>query len=163
ACSIVEQKAFDKKSFQDIYPSDDAFKTNFAHKEFLNTSRNKKIVKYILIKLENKATGQDFDLFSDVNSIEHILPENPDENWGWKASEIEKFRYRLGNLCLLERGINHKIENIVYSEKLQALKRSKFLLTKEIAGNYSEWTPDTISARQSGLAKKAVNIWRIDL
>ncbi len=162
----IHNKTFKKdlkvETFNSIYPSDDAFKTNFAHKEFVNTSRNKKIVKYILIKLENKETGQEFDLFSDVNSVEHILPENPDENWNWEDTEIEKFRYRLGNLCLLKKGINQKLGNATYPEKLPALKASSFKLTKKIAEDYSEWTPDTISERQRELAKKAVNIWRID-
>lgn len=62
-------------TLRQVYPGDDAFKADFAAKVINTTqSRNAKIVRYILSKLEKQAGGIDFDPESPNYTIEHVLP-----------------------------------------------------------------------------------------
>lgn len=52
ALKIAQNKKFEISDFQSIYVSDSNFENDFSTKEFKNTTRNHKIVKYILSKIE---------------------------------------------------------------------------------------------------------------
>ena len=52
ALKITQDKAFEIADLQSIYISDSSFENDFSIKQFRNTSRNHKIVKYIFSKLE---------------------------------------------------------------------------------------------------------------
>ena len=57
-----------------VYPNDDAFKADFSEKMIKTTqSRNAKIVRYILCKLEKQIGGVDFDADSPSYTLEHVL------------------------------------------------------------------------------------------
>ncbi|MGJ3560352.1 HNH endonuclease family protein [Streptomyces sp. INA 01156] len=66
--------------------------------------------------------------------------------------------YRIGNVVLLQTGVNSKIGNKSFAEKVEVFEASGFELTRKISEK-SEWTPDSIRLRQTVLAGLAVKTW----
>jgi hypothetical protein len=148
-----------------VYPSDAVFKASFTDKSLATTqSRNKRIVRYLLASIEQRlASGPELDLESDELTIEHILPENPDDGWeSFPEDDQEAFVYRLGNLTLLRSADNRGIGNRPYADKLAAYAQSPITITKKIAADNSEWTPQKLDARQQWMATQATAIWRLN-
>jgi len=146
-----------------IYLSDDAFRVAFIDKSIRTTaSRNKKIMRYILCKLEKQASGQDVDFDSTSYTLEHLLPQNPGQGWdAFRDRDLEALTYRIGNMALLEAGLNRAMGNADYAGKRQVLAQSALSLTRRIAEENAEWTPERIEARQRVLAGIATSVWRI--
>ena len=146
-----------------IYPTDDAFRADFAEKVIsTRATRNRRIVRYTLCQIEKQLSGQDYDIESDSFNLEHVLPQNPGENWNHFTDEaVELFAYRLGNLALLRNSENRDLGNAAYETKRAAYTSSAFLSTKKLAEENAEWTPERISNRQKWMANQATGIWRI--
>ncbi|MEK6750372.1 MAG: DUF262 domain-containing HNH endonuclease family protein [Pseudomonadota bacterium] len=152
------------ESLQEIYPKDDPFKAVFAEKIIRTTdARNNRVVRYILCELERQHSGQDYDFESDTFNIEHVLPQNPEANWEqFTDEEAEAMVYRIGNMALLAKGANKDVGNAAYATKRPVLQASGFDLTRKLAEENADWTPERIAARQKMLAKLATAIWRVD-
>jgi len=150
-------------TLRQVYPGDDAFKADFAEKVIKTTqSRNAKIVRYILCKLEKQDGGIDFDADSPSYTIEHVLPQSPKDGWdAFNDRDLENFVYRLGNMVMLEAGKNKEIGNKPYAEKRPVLQQSRLHLTKKLAEENTDWLPDRLAARQKQLANLATTVWRI--
>ncbi|GAB6050661.1 DUF262 domain-containing protein [Hydrogenophilus islandicus] len=148
---------------RDIYPSDQTFRAAFAEKNIKTTqSRNAKIVRYILRKLEKQSGGIDFDHESAAYTIEHVLPQSPGDGWeAFSDRDLETFVYRLGNMVMLESGKNKDLANKPYAEKRPVLLSSGLHLTSELARENEEWTPERIQRWQEKLAKLATSVWRV--
>ena len=162
ALKISSNKRFEVVDFQTIYVSDLNFENDFSTKEFKNTTRNHKIVKYILSKIEVYQHKNEIDPESDLFTIEHILPENADDTWGnFTFEEINRSVYRMGNLTLLERKLNREAGQKGYVEKIVLFAQSNSELTKTLPDNFNTWNEDKLAARQRELAKHAKAIWKI--
>lgn len=162
ALKITVEKRFEIADFQSIYVSDFNFENDFSTKEFKNTARNHKIVKYIFSKIEEYQYRNEISPESDIFTIEHILPESADESWGdFSNEEINRSLYRLGNLTLLEKKLNKQADTYKYDQKKEFFKQSNSCLTKNIPDEFETWTEAKISARQKKLARDAKSIWRI--
>jgi uncharacterized protein with ParB-like and HNH nuclease domain len=162
ALKIASTKNFAPIDFQNIYVSDLNFENDFSTKEFKNTSRNHKIVKYILSKIEVYQYKNEIEPESDLYTIEHILPENADETWGeFTFEEINRSVYRIGNLTLLEKKLNREADQKHYTKKINFFQQSNSELTKSIPDNFNTWNEDKLAARQRELAKHAKAIWKI--
>ncbi len=146
-----------------IYPADDAFRQDFADKSIKTTqSRNAKIVRYILCKLERQAGGIEFDAESSAYSIEHVLPQSPEQGWDTFADrDLEAAIYRLANMVMLESGKNKDLGNRPYSEKQPVLATSGIQLTKKLADENAEWNPTRLDERQRQLSRLATTVWRV--
>jgi len=147
-----------------IYPGDDSFRAAFAEKSLRTTqSRNKRVVRYILCALEKRLTGTALDFDSDSFNLEHILPENAEAGWdAFSDDEVESLVYRLGNLTLLPRGVNKDLGNAAYAVKKPVYVGSTFGVTRKIADDNADWTPERLAARQQWMANQATAIWRVD-
>lgn len=144
-----------------IYPNDDEFREEFARSE-IPTSRRKKLVKYILGRIEHQIGGRSTVEYDSANvTIEHILPERGGEAWDaeFPPDKHERFCSRLGNYTLLETGANHAIGNAAYTEKRPVYTRSQYELTRSI--DAEDWTPSAIDRRQRHFAQVATAIWRL--
>ncbi len=150
---------------KDVYPEDHQFKASFAEKEFRTTnSRNKKVVRYILFEIERQRSGQDFDFESATYNLEHILPENPSEEWSHiEEAKQDRLIYRIGNMTPLETSLNRDLGNGNYSYKRTVYAQSVFQITKAIAEHYEIWDEAKIEARQKQLASIATGIWKIEI
>ena len=143
-----------------IYVPDDSFAQAFSTK-ILNTKRNKNLVKYILVELENTLSGTSNNFEDASSTIEHILPENPSLQWENSFHPIEQndYVYALGNYTLLEETLNKKASNKLFSEKNVLYKLSKYTMSKDKLA-YNEWTPIIIRIHQDEMAKWACSAWK---
>ena len=146
-----------------VYPTDEAFKAAFADKIIRTTnSRNLRIVRYVLCSLEKQHNGAEPDFESDAFNLEHVLPQNPDAGWdAFSDEEAEAMTYRLGNMALMAKGANKDIGNAPFAAKKPVLATSTFELTRKIAEDNADWTPERIAARQKTLARLATSVWRV--
>jgi len=144
----------------DIAPQKDYFVSQFNEILCKNTEQSRRIVKYILGKIDaslrqTKEVTIDFD---NVN-IEHLLPQKPAKEWGLKISEVKEYVNKLGNLTLLDKRINSIASNKSMREKMEILSDShlpinKLLIEQVTSDNYN-WNEDTIISRQRELAEIA--------
>lgn len=150
-------------TLRQVYPGDEAFKADFSEKTIKTTqSRNARIVRYILCKLEKQAGGIEFEADSPSYTIEHVLPQSPEGGWdAFNDRDLETFIYRLGNMAMLESGKNKEIGNKPYADKRSVLQQSSLCLTRKLAEENTGWLPDRLSARQKQLANLATAVWRI--
>ncbi|OFN04018.1 hypothetical protein HMPREF2638_10605 [Neisseria sp. HMSC055F11] len=146
-----------------IYVEDNRFKVDFSEKSISTSDgRGKKIVRFILCALEKQLSGRDYELSSDSFNIEHILPQNAPDGWGgFSYDESRALVDRLGNMTILNVRVNRDIGTEEYVEKRSYYEDSDYYLTKRLAEQNEEWTPERISAWQSWMANQATAIWRI--
>lgn len=152
------------KALAPIYPNDNTFKPAFAEKSIpTNSSRKKKIVRYILCKIEQHVSqGSPIEFDNDKINIEHILPQNPGEGWETIRDEtLDAFVYRLGNMTLMNASANRDEGNGPFAQKKLAYETSPFGITRMIGEDHEEWNPDWIAGRQFWMAQQAGTIWRI--
>lgn len=147
-----------------IYPGDAEFREAFAAKSIRSTiARNPRIIRYILCKLENRLSGAEVDFESDTLSIEHVFPRSAERGWeAFPERDPESSAFRLGNMTLLEAGKNRDLGNADYETKRVIYLASAFAITRELAEQNAEWTPERIERRQRWMASQATAIWRID-
>jgi hypothetical protein len=148
-----------------IYVADEKFQQDFARLTMETTGQRKKLVKYILARLESHHAGRACDPDTDPGSIEHVLPENPTDDWQAMVprEHWETATYRLGNLTLLEAPANRRVGNAGYSEKAAAYQSSGYSLSRQIAADAAdEWSLEQIDRRQKRLASIAAHVWRLD-
>jgi len=151
------------RALRQVYPTDEQFRGAFSEKQVRTTSaRNRQVMRYILFEVERHVANQAFDYASDKYTIEHILPEHPNESWTTFTDEqVDRCVYRIGNLTPLEATANRDIGNKPYEEKRTVFKGSGFEITKRVAIEHMEWTPERIASRQHWLANQATAIWRL--
>ena len=144
-----------------VYPENDAFRAAFVDKS-LNSRRDRRVIRFILLRLEWKLSGREFDIESATYNIEHVLPENPGADWDHiDERERDALTHRLGNLTLLEASRNRDLGNVAYHGKRETYRGSQFAITRRLAEEFDDWTPEKIDAHQHWMARQATDIWRI--
>lgn len=147
-----------------VYVDDRTFESNFAVYS-INPRGRKKLLKYILCRLEEDVGGIARDPEAEPASIEHILPQNPAADWAeaFSALESEAAVDRIGNTTLHESAVNRNIGSAPYSEKRPAYEQSTYALTRQVAEMApEEWTFGFLERRQQYLAERATQVWRSD-
>ncbi|MCU0549070.1 MAG: DUF262 domain-containing HNH endonuclease family protein [Leptolyngbya sp. Prado105] len=147
-------------SLRSVYVADEKFLQDFSLLSISTKGKKKKLVRYILCKLE--ADAAHIDVNEDSFSIEHILPESPSSDWqqDFTDTQAEEMMYRIGNLTPLEPHLNRQVGNEPYSAKKVVYQQSVYTLTQNVLAE--EWTSNTLATRQQQLARRAVHIWRSD-
>ncbi len=151
------------RALRPVYPSDEQFRSAFGEKQIrTTTARNRQVVRYILFEIERQVSARAFDHASDRYNIEHVLPEHPTDSWGsFTDDQLDRCVFRVGNLTPLAAGPNRDPGNQPYAEKRLFYAQCEFEITRRIAAENEEWTPERIAARQRWLATQATAIWRI--
>ena len=146
------------KNLEEKLPSKVKFEANFDSKlQYLSkTTKQKKLVSYILRKIELKKQNINVELHNI--SIEHIYPEKSVGKWG---TIEDKYISNIGNLVLLDAGLNSKIGNMTYPEKKNIIiKESTIISTKEIFEKYINWSSREIEERRNFLVEYTYNdLW----
>ncbi len=148
-----------------IYVGDEKMRQDFALLTVATRGRRRKLAKYILARLEQRASGRACDPDTDPATVEHILPEHPAEIWNetYPSERWDSGVCRLGNLTLLEASANRGTGNESYRGKLAAYERSGYALTRQIPQLAPEqWAPELVEERRRKLAKEAARAWRSD-
>lgn len=141
-----------------IIPPDETFESAFAGARVAKAN----LARYYLRALQLKADGEFEPQYvpndgGEIN-LEHILPQNPSDEWQIDP-DVQRAHYRrLGNLVLLQVSENDLIANSTYDVKKVSLLKSGFSLTRE-AATYDQWGPDEINQRQAALSTIAVTTW----
>ena len=148
------------ENLKSVYVPDDKFIRDFAYLSISTKGRKKKLARYILWKLELDADTCNKPIDEDGFSIEHILPESPNDSWrnNFSDEEMEEMVYRIGNLTPLEPKLNRQIGNENYSTKREAYQKSSYTLTHNIFAE--DWTSNAIANRQERLSRRAAYIWK---
>lgn len=148
-------------NLKSIYVDDETFENSFLSVS-IDTGK-RKLIKYILVNIENQKANTDIGFDESDATIEHILPQNIEAESKWaenfSGDEVENFTPRLGNYLLLEVDKNKDIGNKYFDEKKEAYKTSKYVMTSSF--NYNEWNTEKIKQHQKEFARIAKSIWRI--
>ncbi|MDR0973164.1 MAG: DUF262 domain-containing HNH endonuclease family protein [Prevotellaceae bacterium] len=160
ALNISETKTYNNKLLETVYINDREFAAAFTTKRFTINSHTTKIVRYILGEIERLSNGNIVDIDNDNNSIEHIMPQSPNNEWTVDDNKIDSLSSRLGNMCLLEKRFNLKASNNNFQIKKALYLQSIFQTTKEIS-DYDQWDENAIGSRQARMAQKAKGIWSL--
>lgn len=132
-------------------------------------------LKYLLYEYEEHLHGGHAPtinwqaIYSNTKSIEHVLPQNPEEDGDWlkkfTPEQAEKYKHTLGNLTLTED--NSKLGRKSFLEKKGKAGQkdacyavSNLRCEVELSG-MDDWTPETIEARQKRLTEWAVKRWYV--
>ncbi len=159
---LNEHRRLNTEKLKQIYIPDDNFELIFSSKEFRRNSQSHKLVKYILSEIDKYKNHTDISFESDLFTIEHILPENPETDWQQFDDEaVSRSVYKLGNLTLLEKSLNKDADNISYEKKKELFKESSCKITNSIPEFYESWTESSIASRQKRLTTEAKSIWKI--
>jgi len=149
-----------REALRPVSVPDEEFRDAFARRSISADGRSKKIVRYILCAIERQIAGGDIRDDTTRASIEHILPENVEQDWREFFSDEQHNRFvnRLGNYALLDPNRNRDLGRAPFSVKLPVLQASLYETTKRIAGN--EWTAGAIDARQRQMSDWASSVWQ---
>lgn len=155
-----------EKELKEISPNKDFFISEFKEIAYRNTEQSRKLIKYILGKIDNscRLTKEELIDFDNVN-IEHLLPQKPGKDWGLKIAEIKQYVNRLGNLTIVDKTINSIAGNKKMQEKVEILTTSRLPINKrlveEIIANNYQWDEGFINKRQEQLAEMAWEVvWK---
>ena len=102
---------------------------------------------------------------NDAN-VEHVFPRNPEENeWGGASNQesLEPLTWNIGNLTILGRRLNNKVQNKEYSVKrAYYADNSELVMAQNIATHYDKWDESTIKARAARLAPLVLEVWNFE-
>lgn len=156
-----------EKELRDATPSEQEFKMRFMELAYKNTEEGRKIIKYVLARMNSylSATDEHKINFNSVN-IEHILPRNPHKDWKLAKKEIAGYVNKLGNLTLLSTKLNSQAQNLTIDKKLSELQISELAITKDVVQfidqNGNNWNETLIMARHVNFAELAFRkIWAV--
>jgi predicted transport protein len=142
------------------FPADEEFRREFKARDLYNfRSRS-----YWLRRLENHDRKERIAV--DEYTIEHILPQNENLSAAWRAAlgpewqRIQQnYLHTLGNLTLT--GYNSEYQDRSFSEKRDmtgGFKESPLRVNANL-GSLEQWNEETIRARATKLAAKALQVW----
>ncbi|MHA6802305.1 DUF262 domain-containing protein [Salinifilum ghardaiensis] len=133
---------------------------------------SKKVRKYVLLRLDEMLAGPDAGVTYDgkVITVEHVLPQNPEEGSAWCAAftddQRELWTHRIANLVLLNRYKNSQAQNYEFEKKKARYFTTRggvtlFALTSQVVSS-SDWTPDLLQQRQQELLGVLTGEWDLD-
>ncbi|MBK9564132.1 MAG: DUF262 domain-containing protein [Saprospiraceae bacterium] len=120
------------------------------------------ISKYVwILDTESKDDTTDISLNFSVATLEHIIPQTPDENTNWKNDFSESFRkeftYRLGNMTLLTQSMNSAAKNYDFSAKKILYAGTKLKITNEMVSDTFLMNEAYIKNRHDLIKNKILN------
>jgi len=141
----------------DLYVTDETFKSDFENFRLAEGQQNRKIAKYILCAIEDQSSGKTCSFDTDESTIEHIAPQAG----GAGKKRGDDLLASIGNLTLLEEGLNRRAGKRPFAEKIAEYERSGYEMARELAAAETvTWDEQSIRKRSHALAKKASSIWR---
>lgn len=140
-------------------PSYDEFEVNFFELRFSRKyTKQKKLVQYVLAKMDQKCRRPGAPVDYEQMTIEHLAPENPGAG---KAKLSDSVVAQIGNLILVDQTLNQNLTNKDFNEKKRILLSSSAWLDDEIK-NATMWGSEQLQVRTKALANLAYNkIWEI--
>lgn len=150
------------KQVIETIPPDEEFRRAF---EIATVSKGW-FARYYLRSLEMTAKGEATPWFvpnddKQVINLEHILPEQPGDNWPeFDEDTARSYVRRIGNLALLLAKSNSDLRSSDFKTKKAVYRSSPYELTRMVS-RVSVWTKNEIAARQRTLADLALKTWQL--
>ncbi|GEN52422.1 HNH endonuclease family protein [Halobacillus faecis] len=138
----------------------------FVNNFELFSTRNNTLGFYILNELEKQKRSGVRPLNHGPNQhIEHIMPKRPSKaqnrmnEWSSvrNSEDYNEFKYRVGNLLIIERELNQRAKNYDFSTKKEVYEESGLYYPSEII-NLDEWDFQSIEKRQKQMAQDALQV-----
>ena len=130
-------------------------------REFISASPKSSVSRMILDRI-TKNQGEGVDWSNKDVHIEHIMPQNPIEEWKLLFDndkiEYEDYLNRLGNLTILQDRLNIRASNNSFNTKKEFYKSSHLAITNSLT-KYNNWGYDQILKRQEELYELSRDIW----
>lgn len=157
--SEINEKDFSEK---DIIKKVNEFVTNFLNdyqlEDYMNEGVDNKtaLVRFMLYEYNKEKHGQVLSLDDYRNlQVEHIFSVNPNydtETYGFERIEIYAKKISLiGNLTILEKGLNSKVGNICPTDKVDGYQESKLQINSHLMANLDKFTLGYIEQRNLDL------------
>lgn len=152
--------------FVDLKPSRSDFIQDFTSStQYSNSSKKKSLLRYILGRFEefNYPEQVNERPIDDSISIEHILPQSPDQHWGLSSEDVKPYVHRIGNLVLVGQGFNSSARNFGIQRKIAELGSTGVNTTADLISDISRndppvWTENEINLRTNELAELAYDV-----
>ena len=101
--------------------------------------------------------------------LEHVAPQTENESWLYTLfgeNEEDRKNYediigQIGNLTLLDSGLNSMAQRKPFEEKKKEYKKSSFLITRELC-DFEEWNLEIIRLRTLWLTEMFNIYWSIN-
>lgn len=141
-----------------IVPGYAEFEPNFVELRFSrNLTKQKKLIQYVLAKIDRTMSNNGVALDYSQMTIEHIAPQSAGSGT-LKDDEIAN----IGNLLLVEKAFNGStLGSKGFAAKKELLEKSKVFLDPVLA-NATVWTATQIEERAKWMAKSAYDkVWKI--
>jgi len=125
---------------------------------------------YLLLRLDSAISDGSATYEHGVISIEHVLPQTPDDESLWSKSFPnknirDKWVHRLGNLVLLSQKKNSSASNYDFDKKKTTYFAkggvSPFPLTTQVLCE-TAWTPEVLERRQRNSISFLHQLWRLN-
>ena len=123
----------------------------------------KQFAKYILLKYEYLQGDNTVHLSDYTNiSVEHILPQNPQDSSKWRSiftdDERKNWTNKLANLILISRRKNSTLSNLDFEQKIERYFKGKIDIfpSGKIFATYQEWNTTLLETRQNEMLSKLV-------
>lgn len=153
--SEINEKEFSEK---DIKEKVREFVTNFLNdyqlEGYMNEGVDNKtaLVRYMLYEYNKEKYDQELSLDEYRKlQVEHIFSVNPNydiETYGFERIEIYAKKISLiGNLSILEKGLNSKVGNICPIDKVNGYQESKLQINSHLMANLDKFTKSYIEDR----------------
>jgi len=146
------------------FPDDEELRKAFYVEHVSN--KNAKEILYCISLYQASSELNDVVRISSLNfSVEHMMPVKWETNWLTESMTEDQKKERssklktLGNLTLVKKRLNSKMQNASWSDKKAHLK---VYATLGITKNYltkERWDESEINARAGDLFKSAVEMW----
>lgn len=140
-----------EKSGNESFPNNTMLLRNL---ETMDMYKSKKVTSLILYEIERLTNAEIPPL--DKLSIEHFYPQTPTQQWremlGDEATNLEQnYLNTLGNLTLTDKGLNSKIRNKSFEDKVKMYEDFGALHLNRYFSNCDKWGIDEIKARAKEL------------
>jgi hypothetical protein len=126
-------------------------------------------LRYVLLRLNSALSGGRAPAKDTIITVEQVLPPSATPD-AWSASfgvgnKRNKHVNSLGNMVLLLRKRDPKLQNLAFAEKKQKYlsserARTPFILTEQVL-QAKEWTPSVVEERRRTLVNTLEDIWRL--
>ncbi len=161
--SEINEKEFSEKQIREKIRE---FVTNFLNdyqlESYMNEGVDNKtaLVRYMLYEYNKEKNNQQLTLDEYRNlQVEHIFSVNPNfdtKAYGFERVEIYENKISLiGNLTILEKGLNTKVGNICPIDKIDGYQESKLQINSHLMAKLDKFTQEYIEKRNIDLIEFA--------
>jgi uncharacterized protein with ParB-like and HNH nuclease domain len=148
-----------RKKLKERVPSEPEFLALFPELIYTNTiSKQRALVRYVLSRIA-RFEGHAFPADRDELTIEHLHPQSKIDGCEWS----EEIVGQLGNLILVTKELNDKLENKSFVEKKAILLANKYdNFLPDYYWSAAELTPELVARRTQSIGSIAYNsVWKI--